>query len=205
MPAKRKDHLGKRFGKLTVLEQASNQGKRTMVSCICDCGCSFVTRQDSVLAGKTQSCGCLQTETVRLCNTKHGKCEARLYKTWTAMLQRCNNHKNPNHKRYGARGINVCEDWGNFVAFQEWALTSGYNDDLQIDRIDNNGNYSPENCRWVTRDKNQLNKRNNRLITVNGKTQTLTEWAKETGLTVKCLANRIDRGWDEARAVSVKQ
>jgi hypothetical protein len=202
VPAKRTDHIGQRFGKLTVLEQAPTQGKRSMIKCACDCGNICVVRQDSVLMGKTQSCGCLQKEAVRVCNTKHGMYNTRLYRIWVGMLQRCENSQNPNFKRYGARGISVTKEWHDFEMFRDWALNTGYSDILEIDRIDNNGNYEPVNCQWVTHSKNNRNKRNNRLVTVGGRTQSLTEWAVETGMPVKRLANRIERGWDPERAIA---
>ena len=117
------------------------------------------------------------------------------------MLGRCYNPNHMHFKRYGMRGITVCEEWkNNFQAFYDWAMSNGYRDDLTIDRIDNNGNYCPENCRWATMKEQCNNTRSNTLITYNGKTQTMAQWAKEIGMPYHKLVVRIARGWDVERA-----
>lgn len=111
-------------------------------------------------------------------NYKHGGKGTRLFHTWVDMRQRCSNPHNHAYKNYGGRGIKVCSEWESFRAFQSWALSNGYKEELTIDRIDVNGNYCPENCRWVNAIVQGLNRRNNRHITYKGQTKTLKEWAE---------------------------
>lgn len=118
---------------------------------------------------------------------------------------------NPNYKYfylYGERGISVCEEWlskDGQKNFREWAVNNGYEKGLTIDRIDNNKGYSPDNCRWVTAKEQSYNRRSNKLITIHGKTQTVTEWAKETGIPIGTLQNRLRYGWEEDRLLEPKQ
>lgn len=129
--------------------------------------------------------------------------KTRLYNTWSNMKDRC---KNPNSKyfsRYGGRGISVCDDWEDFERFMEWATTNGYTDEMTIDRIDNDGNYCPENCRWITMKEQENNRSNNRLFTLNGKTQSLALWCDEFNQSYKTVYKRIFvLGWDFEKAVT---
>lgn len=130
-------------------------------------------------------------------NFKHGYYKQRIYCTWLNMKQRCYYVKGKSFKNYGGRGITVCEAWkNNFIAFLDWSLANGYNDNLTLDRKDVNGNYEPENCRWITNQKQQLNRRNNHNLTYQEVTKTLSEWSKETGLAQKTIENRLKSGWD---------
>lgn len=178
------DLTGQRFGRLTVIERAENKKDgRAKWLCQCDCGKTTVTTGTNLRTGVTKSCGCymIECETARIkeiCTT-HGKSHTRLYKTWRNMKQRCYNPNNTYYHRYGGRGITVCADWKqNFKAFYDWAMTSGYQDDLSIDRINNDKGYSPDNCRWATRKVQERNKSRNRLVELNGKTKTLAEWCE---------------------------
>ena len=110
------------------------------------------------------------------------------------MKERCYNPNNKNFQHYGGRGITVCNEWHNFLLFYNWAMTNGYSDNLTIDRIDVNGNYEPSNCRWVTMSEQANNKRNNRLLTYNGKTQTMTQWANEMKTRDTTIFGRLKRG-----------
>ena len=133
----------------------------------------------------------------------HGMSNTRLYKVWCGMVHRC--HSQDAHaKRYWNRGIVVCDDWRNsFEAFYDWAMANGFSDGLTIDRIDVNGNYCPENCRWVDRRTQANNRTNNKLLTHNGKTQTVSQWADEIGIKYQTLICRLcQRHWSVERALT---
>lgn len=109
---------------------------------------------------------------------KHGHCNTRLYKIWQNMRNRCHNSDTPDYKYYGGRGIKICESWNTYTVFEQWAMGNGYSDILTLDRVDVNGNYCPNNCRWVTRKEQSNNKRNLRIIEYQGKMKTLTQWSE---------------------------
>lgn len=136
---------------------------------------------------------------VNLTNTTHGMKNTRLYRVWHGIKTRCLNSNDTSYSRYGGRGIEICDSWIDFENFMEWALKNGYSDDLEIDRIDNDGNYEPNNCRFTTIKENQNNKSTNRLITINNRTQTLTQWADEYGLSHEILSYRIKKRWSEEK------
>ena len=196
-----KDITGLRFGRLVVIERAENQGKRVMWRCLCECGTEIVTRGDNLTSGRSQSCGCYNKERSSQNHTKHGGSQTRLHAEWRKIKYRCNNPNCDRWNDYGGRGITVCKEWAvSFEAFRDWALANGYQDHLTIDRIDVNGKYEPGNCRWITNQKQQNNRRDNHYITYNGETQTITEWARIYGLSENGLVHRIRRGWEIERA-----
>lgn len=126
---------------------------------------------------------------------KHGMIGTRIYNIWHDMKRRCYCKSRKSYARYGGRGITVCPEWQEFMPFYDWAMANGYSDNLTIDRIDVNGNYEPSNCRWVTSKEQANNKRNNHMITHNGKTQTITQWADELEINESTLHSRISRGF----------
>ena len=199
------DLTGQRFGRLTVVKRAEDYVKpsgqhKTQWLCKCDCGNETVVVACNLKSGHTNSCGCLQKEKVKEANTKHGMRHSRVYDTWSDMKKRCIDKNNNNYKYYGGRGITICDEWLEFESFYKWAIENGYNNSLTIDRIDVNGNYEPKNCRWANIKTQNNNKRNNRYITHNGKTQTMKQWAEELNINYNTLNSRVDRGWSIDRA-----
>lgn len=188
-----KDLTNQRFERLTVIE-LSGQDKHghALWLCKCDCGNEKIIMSSNLIRGLTKSCGCLQDES----RTKHNMLNTRIYKIWEEMKCRC---FNKNYKRYhdwGGRGIKVCDEWKNsFQAFYDWSMKHGYKDNLSIDRIDNDGNYEPSNCRWATCKEQNRNKRNNRLITYKGETHCLSEWVEILNLSKSAIEGRLKRGW----------
>jgi len=157
--------IGQKFGRLIVISDTGKRKSREVVwACRCECGKLTEVVTSSLCRGLTKSCGCLWRERIKESNTIHGDDRRkpggvmRLYKIWDSMKQRCLNPKCRAYKRYGGRGIRVCPEWQNsYLAFKAWALANGYQDDLTIDRFDSDGNYCPENCRWIPKSENSRN------------------------------------------------
>lgn len=182
------DLTGMRFGKLTVIERAETQYGKTRWKCLCDCGKYTYTITHRLTSGATQSCGCRAFD---VSHAKHGMTGTRIYEEWLGIKKRCNNENSKSYYRYGGRGIKICPEWENdFMSFYEWAIYNGYNDNLSIDRIDVNGDYCPENCRWVSMREQCKNKRTNIFIEHNGETKILSEWCKEYGVDVGRASQR---------------
>ena len=195
MPRRRRsdwrDLTGMVFGRLKVIGFDSVRNGSYYWLCECECGNRKSVQYSKLMRGHTRSCGCLASEIRR----KHGMSHTRLYNTWTNMKSRCTNPKDEFYKDYGGRGIKVCDEWmKSFSSFYEWAMNNGYADHLTIDRIDNDGDYTPDNCRWVDLKEQANNKRNNVTVTINGLTKTLAEWSEITGIPYKTLHVRYSRG-----------
>lgn len=136
----------------------------------------------------------------------HGKRHTRLYRIWANIKTRCYNQRDPHFSRWGGKGVKMCEEWKNsFNSFYTWAISNGYTDKLTIDRIDNNGNYTPSNCRWVTVAEQNRNKEHVRFITYNGKRQTIGQWTKELNLGKETIRERLKRGWSEEEVIKGKR
>lgn len=200
-----KDLTGQRFGRFTVIGFAETRSGRAYWLCRCDCGNEKTVRGAHLMSGDTISCGCYRDEVKeKLYHRFDGvprstlKTE-RLHRIWSGMKSRCNNPKFHKYKRYGARGITVCPEWDEYAPFKKWALANGYSDDLVIDRIDNDGNYEPSNCRWVTNKQNCNNRGTCHYLTVHGATHTLSEWSDITGIASRVLWARTKYGIDEDR------
>lgn len=155
------DLTGQRFGRLTVIERAprDHRYRGAMWRCRCDCGCESIAESHNLRSGNTTSCGCYHRERQKA-GKSHGMSKARLYRIWKAMHTRCYNPNSPAFKYYGGRGITICDEWlRDFEAFHRWSVANGYAEDLTIDRIDVNGSYCPENCRFVSMAEQNKNKR----------------------------------------------
>ena len=189
------DLTGKIFGRLTVIKLVKRKNdKHRYWLCKCKCGKYSEVRQDALTSNKTHSCGCLIGEVAKKLYTKHNLYQSRIYKIYQGMKMRCYNPKNPRYSVYGKKGIKVCKEWlEDFKTFYNWSINNGYQDDLSIDRINVNGNYEPNNCRWVNQKTQQRNRRNNKLITYNNETHCLFEWAEIYGINPKLLSQRLIR------------
>lgn len=188
----------RRFGRLTAIERVASTKAQAQWRCVCDCGKETVVRSQDLRNSHTKSCGCYGLE-VSASHTPsfstHKESRSRLYRVWIGMKGRCNNCENKDYSYYGGRGIKVCPEWDkSYEAFRDWALASGYQDALTIDRIDVNGNYCPENCRWVDMKTQMNNTRANRRITQNGETRTMAEWAERTGIAYETIRYRATSG-----------
>lgn len=192
--------VGDRFGRLSVLAVGKVPGAyRYKAVCQCDCGAEIIAvRFDALLAGQTQSCGCLQKEAT----TTHGLSGSPHYGRWRQMMSRCYSPDDPAYPDYGGRGIKVCERWRDLAIFVE-ELPQGYFPGAEMDRIDNDGDYEPGNIRWVTRQQNTDNRRSGHRLTYKRRTQSLTKWAEETGINLGTLWTRVNEfGWSAKDALT---
>lgn len=191
MPKKFKDLTGKKNGRLTVIESFRNDKKQLFWKCQCECGLETNVIHGNIFNGATKSCGCLRAEA----SQKHGGTGTKLYARWLSIKDRILNPKNARFESYGGRGIKMCERWLNsFEAFRD-DMGPTYQEGLAIDRIDNDGDYCPENCRWANRFQQQSNMRNSRFLEFNGKRLIISEWARVTGLKRGTIMGRLNRGW----------
>lgn len=206
------DLSGKRFHRLTVLREEGRVHGRPAFVCRCDCGNLVRVNASELNASKIQSCGCLQHERASQClsamKTTHGESTSRLYSIWMSMKNRCRNRRCKEYPLYGGRGIKVCAEWaGSYETFRDWAMSTGYDEaaprgKCTIDRIDVNGNYGTENCRWATQSEQCNNRQKNRYVEVDGRRKTIAEWAQISGLPYGVIRDRLNSGWPPSRAVS---
>lgn len=192
------DLTGQRFGRLTVIGiDESKNTRKTYWLCQCDCGKITSTRSDRLISERVKSCGCYKSEqdAIRVSkNHTHKQSGTRLYGIWMGMKGRCYNPNDPVYKNWGGRGIEVCDEWRNdFACFYKWAVENGYKEDLTIDRINNDGNYTPKNCRWASPKQQARNRRSNINITIGNTTKTLTEWCELFDLPYKTVNARYKR------------
>lgn len=196
--------IGNRYGRLVVIEEAARSPGITNAMWICRCDCSNITqpiRSTDLTRGKTKSCGCLKIERTKEANIRHGDGHSRLNTAWINMKQRCYNPSKKEFKDYGGRGITVCREWlDSFEAFRDWAMASGYNPNAKrgqctLERMDVNGNYEPSNCRWATQKEQCNNLRKNLVIEIDGRSQTVKQWAEECGLDEAKIRYRYKHGY----------
>lgn len=165
------DLEGRKFGRLLVIRNTGRkQGTHAIFLCRCDCGNLIEIINSNIIRGNTKSCGCLMKDRASEANLKHGDARSRLYGIWCGMKSRCLKSNDSAYKYYGGRDIVICPEWkNNYLIFKAWALANGYADNLGIDRINNNGNYEPSNCQWITQSENSKKRnRENALRKNNG-------------------------------------
>ena len=195
MNKQRDDLTGKTFGRWTVLYFLyTTEHRDAYWMCRCECGSEHKVRSNQLKNGTNRSCGCLQRELTAEKNWKHGLSNHPMKQTYYAMLARCYNTTSTEYHNYGARGIFVCDRWRN--SFPDFFNDMGERPNgCTIDRIDNNGPYSPENCRWATWRQQRTNTRINHILEYDGKAQTIIEWADEIGISPNTIHSRLHRGW----------
>jgi len=199
--------VGQRFGRLVVLERVGTYvqpcgSKSPTYRCKCDCGNETVVPARNLRSGNTQSCGCKK-------HPEYYRHSERLYGVYRCILDRCRNPNNENYKYYGGRGIDICEEWKkDYAYFREWAYENGYSENdnnrftCTIDRIDVNGNYCPENCRWVSSKEQGMNRRNNVRFEIDGVLYSYKELSEIYNINERTLRGRIHDGWSIDKAIS---
>lgn len=198
------DLANQKFGMLTVIRYVGCDEKYNHKwLCECECGNETIVTTGNLRKGHTTSCGCYRHKRQRDSHITHGMSSKRLYQTWQNMKNRCYNPNVESYKYYGERGIKVCEEWlESFETFADWSLENGYNDTLTIDRVNVDGNYEPNNCRWIDEITQANNKRTSVLLEYSGKKQTITDWAREIGINAKVLRRRYYLGWETERILT---
>ena len=187
------DLTGRVFGRLTVIER-SGSGLPVRWRCRCECGNETASFGTNLKAGTARSCGCLRDELVAVRMTKHGRHDTPEYQAWANAKSRCHNSHAQAFRNYGGRGIVMCDRWrDDFAAFYaDMGERPGHR--YTLERIDNDGPYSPDNCRWATYSEQLRNTRQNRVLEFNGKRQPLMDWAIETGIAYNTLQSRLRTG-----------
>lgn len=198
MSKKRIIKVGDRFGKLTIIKEVEPNitpcgTKQRKFLCKCECG-NEVVRTMAALRDPYADCGCKKRYIKGKERTYKGRViKSFLFTTFEGIKKRCYDEKFRQYKNYGGRGIRICNEWMNdFFTFYDWAIENGASEELTIDRIDNNGDYCPKNCRWVDRFTQANNRSDNRVVEYKGESHTIAEWSRLVGLTARCISWRID-------------
>lgn len=201
-----------KYNDWTIIKEVEKKNGMKRVLAKCSCGKEKILYLKHLKSGKSKSCGHNKSKTMRALGKKNQKyfcnklyCK-RILDIWYHMKARCLNPKNPAYYRYGNRGITICDDWLVFENFYNWAINNGYQNNLSIDRIDNNGNYEPNNCRWATAKQQANNSRNKlgkRFLTFNEETLSVKEWSKKLNINYSTLSTRINKlGWTDEKALT---
>lgn len=210
--AYKNDLKGKKFNRLTVLECVGQKGRRrTMWRCICDCGNVVIVDGSHLKNGHTKSCGCYNKDRIGNLNKKTGKTNTRIHYVYLNMINRCNRKDSREYRLYGARGIKVCEEWlgeHGFENFYKWAIQTGYDinakrGECTLDRIDVNGNYEPDNCRWVSQIIQCNNRRITRRVIVNGEEDTVANLSRKYNIDYDTLL-RYSKGFPNIKHPELK-
>jgi len=200
-------NIGDKFSRLTVIgnPRYKSGSNHRYIPCRCDCGNEIVTQLSQLRSKHTNSCGCYKREQTSKANSTHAESQTRLYGIWCKMKDRTSTPTNPSFPNWGGRGIILCQEWKEYVPFRNWALANGYHESLQIDRIDNDSNYSPDNCHWITQAAQQRNTRRNHLLTAFNETKCMSAWIEDPRCSVSysALKSRIRKGWDTELAITM--
>lgn len=198
-----KDLTNKKFGRLLALEK-TKLNNQTFWACKCDCGKQINVLTANLTCNRVKSCGCLKIDKFIERSTIHNQRHTLLYEIWKGIKQRCLNPNNRSYKNYGGRGITICDDWKNdYTLFYNWSIQNGYKKGLSIDRINNNGNYEPSNCRWVNKEIQANNTRSNKYITINGITKSLSDWLKDYDISFTIYYRRTKiYNWSSIQAIT---
>lgn len=193
-----KNLIDMRFGKLTVKEKLGRDSHGEIRwLCVCDCGNEHISTSNRLTSGQTTCCRDCMIKKIGDTNRTHGRTPRKLFYAYVNMKTRCYNKNYSLYHRYGGRGIKVCDEWRNsFENFREWAMNNGWKEELSLDRIDNDGNYEPNNCKWSTVLEQSNNRRTNRLITYNGITDTMANWSRRMNIPYYVIQRRISLNWD---------
>ena len=202
-----------KYNEWTIIREIEKKNGMRRVLAKCSCGKEKEVYLKHLKSGASKSCGHNKINNMSKVgknNKTHGLYGSRLYDTYHNMIRRCYNSKDHAYIRYGERGIRVCDEWKNDIrCFYDWAINNGYNNKLTIDRIDNNGNYEPSNCRWVTykqQANNTRNKLGKRFLTLNNETHSVKEWCEILNINYSTLSCRINKlGWSDEKALTYKK
>lgn len=195
------DMAGRQCGDWTVLHQAGNAPRGgALWLCRCVCGTERPVNGADLRFGKSANCGCKTTERIRVLRRTHGETGGRIYRIWQNMLARCEREAHPSYPRYGGRGITICQGWHTYETFRDWALANGYQDDLSIDRVENDKGYYPQNCRWTTA---KTQSRNRRFVKLTSDGRPGPEVAEENGISTSTYNVRRSAGWSVDEAATI--
>lgn len=196
---------GEKYERLTIEREVDAiKGSIRKFLCKCSCGKKKIIRLADIRSGHTKSCGCLNSEILIERNWKHGYVGTRIYTIWTHMLARCRNKNNQDYKYYGGRGITICDEWLNHEIFHKWAIKNGYSNNLTIERINNDKNYEPDNCKWIPHGQQSINRKSNISSIINGiKFPTLAAATRHFGVPYITATSRLKRGLNIKQALGL--